>query len=97
VTLSLTDCPEDPANPAQCTGTTTPLGSADELPIRSAQVSKVIWLIIGIGATLLFGAILVRLARRLRRARRGPADPTPEAEPAPEGDPAAEAADEPAR
>ncbi|MCW2797721.1 MAG: hypothetical protein JWM79_3218 [Nocardioides sp.] len=97
VTLSLTDCPEDPANPAQCTGTTTPLGSADELPIRSAQVSKVIWLIIGIGAALLFGAILVRFARRLRRARRGPLQPDPEAEPAPEGDPAAEAADEPAR
>ena len=48
----------------------TPLGSSDSLPIRSAQVSDVIWLILGAGVALLFGAILVRLVRRFRQARR---------------------------
>ncbi len=48
----------------------TPLGSSDSLPIRSAQVSDVIWLILGTGVALLFGAILVRLVRRIRQARR---------------------------
>lgn len=47
-----------------------PLGARAELPIRSAQVSNVIWLIMGSGAALLFGAIGVRLFRRVRAARR---------------------------
>lgn len=42
------------------------LGSSDSLPIRSAQVSGVIWVIMGSGAILLFGAIGVRLFRRMR-------------------------------
>jgi hypothetical protein len=46
------------------------LGASDRLPIRSAQVSNVIWLILGSGVTLLFGAIVVRLVRRLRAATR---------------------------
>lgn len=46
-----------------------PLGSTDTLPIRSNQVSDVIWLIMGTGVALLFGAIAVRLVRRIRRAR----------------------------
>ena len=46
-----------------------PLGSTDQLPIRSAQVSKVIWLILGTGLALLFSAIAVRLFRRIRAAR----------------------------
>lgn len=67
----------------------TPLGSSDGVPIRAAQVSDVIWLIIGTGAALLFGAIGVRLARRIRAARRTPSDAvaddlTPEAEAAEE-------------
>lgn len=45
------------------------LGSSDSLPIRSNRVSSVIWLIIGTGVALLFGAILVRLYRRVRAAR----------------------------
>ncbi len=44
------------------------LGATDQLPIRSAQVSAVIWLILGTGLGLLFLAIVVRLARRVRRA-----------------------------
>lgn len=48
----------------------TPLGSSDQLPIRSAQVSNVIWLILGTGVALLLGAIAVRLVRRVRSAAR---------------------------
>ena len=47
-----------------------PLGSSVELPIRAAQVSEVIWVIIAGGAAMLFGAIAVRLFRRIRAARR---------------------------
>ena len=49
----------------------TPLGATDTLPIRSVQVSQLIWVIIGAGVALLFGAIVVRLVRRVRRARAG--------------------------
>lgn len=48
----------------------TPLGTTTNLTVRSAQVSNLIWLILGAGATLLFGAIAVRLFRRVRAARR---------------------------
>ncbi|WP_244930669.1 DUF6049 family protein [Nocardioides sp. W7] len=64
----------------------TTVGTSDRLPIRAAQVSDVIWLIIGTGAALLLGAIGVRLARRFRAARRtsgdaaAPDDASPEAE-----------------
>ena len=51
--------------------TGTPLGSTDQLPIRSVQVSQVIWVIVGAGVGLLFGAIIIRLFRRVRRARTG--------------------------
>ncbi len=47
----------------------TPLGSTDTLPIRPTNVSSVIWVILGIGVVLLFGAIFVRLIRRVLRAR----------------------------
>ncbi len=71
----------------------TPLGATTGLTIRSAQVSNVIWLFVGIGCALLFGAIAVRLFRRVRNARRAPretgdspdddgADPTDQKEPA---------------
>jgi hypothetical protein len=52
----------------------TPLGATTELTIRSAQVSNVIWLFLGIGCALLFGAIGVRLFRRVRNARRAARD-----------------------
>lgn len=52
-----------------------PLGSIDVVPIRAAQVSGVIWLIMGSGAVLLFGAIAVRLVRRVRAARAEPQPP----------------------
>ena len=50
----------------------TPIGETTGLTIRSAQVSNVIWLFVGIGCALLFGAIAVRLFRRVRNARRAP-------------------------
>ncbi|WP_193610545.1 DUF6049 family protein [Nocardioides lijunqiniae] len=43
-----------------------PLGSADSFPIRSAQVSTVIWAILGTGTGILFLAIGARLVRRIR-------------------------------
>ncbi len=51
----------------------TPLGGSTALTVRSAQVSNVIWLFLGTGMALLFGAIGVRLFRRVRGARRAPA------------------------
>jgi hypothetical protein len=58
VTLALTDVKD------------SPLGSSDSLPVRSNRVSNVIWLILGTGVALLFGAIVIRLLRRLRAAAR---------------------------
>ncbi len=52
-----------------------PLGSVDRLPIRSAQVSGIIWAIMGVGAFLLFGTIAMRLVRRVRGARAAATDP----------------------
>jgi len=48
----------------------TPLGSSVEVPIRSGQVSEVIWVILGAGAGILFVAIGLRLFRRIRGGRR---------------------------
>jgi len=49
----------------------TPLGAAQRVAIRSAQVSGVIWLILGVGVGLLFLAIVIRIVRRIRRERAG--------------------------
>lgn len=49
----------------------TPLGASQRVAIRSAEVSQVIWLILGTGVGLLFVAIGLRLVRRLRRERGG--------------------------
>ncbi|WP_341924822.1 DUF6049 family protein [Nocardioides psychrotolerans] len=43
------------------------LGSSDQLPIRSGQVSTIIWVVLASGAGILFLAIGVRLVRRFRR------------------------------
>jgi hypothetical protein len=48
----------------------TPLGSTVEVPIRSGQVSEVIWVILGGGVGILFLAIALRLVRRIRGSRR---------------------------
>jgi hypothetical protein len=46
-----------------------PLGAHDQFPMRAEQVSRLIWVIIGAGLALLFGAVVVRLARRVLRSR----------------------------
>ena len=46
------------------------LGGSDELSVRSARVSNVIWLFLAAGIALLFGTIGVRLVRRVRVSRR---------------------------
>ena len=46
-----------------------PLGGSDELSVRSARVSNVIWLFLAAGIGLLFGTIGFRLVRRVRAAR----------------------------
>jgi hypothetical protein len=47
----------------------TAFGSGDPFPMRAVQVSALIWVIIGAGVALLFGAIIVRLVRRVWRSR----------------------------
>lgn len=47
----------------------TPLGAAQRVAIRSAQVSGVIWVILGVGVGLLFLAIALRIVRRIRSER----------------------------
>lgn len=58
VTLQLTDA------------TGRDLGTDTSLPIRTAQVSMIIWVFIAAGLALLFAAIVIRLVRRLRRGTR---------------------------
>ncbi|NPC98760.1 DUF6049 family protein [Nocardioides sp. zg-DK7169] len=48
----------------------TALGSSDQLPIRAAQFSVVIWVIIGGGLALFLGAVAVRVVRTVRARRR---------------------------
>jgi signal recognition particle receptor subunit beta len=43
-----------------------PVGGQASFPLRAAQVSDVIWIVWAVGAGLLFGAIAVRLFRRIR-------------------------------
>jgi hypothetical protein len=45
------------------------LGGSDDLSIRSARVSNIIWLFLATGVGLLFGTIGFRLFRRVRAAR----------------------------
>ncbi|MFD0806076.1 DUF6049 family protein [Nocardioides caeni] len=47
------------------------LGGTDTLPLRTGQVSIVIWAIMGSGVAILLVAIGIRLFRRVRRARAG--------------------------
>lgn len=50
------------------------LGSTASVPVRVGQVSDIIWLFLVTGGALLFGAIGVRLFRRIRAAGRPEAD-----------------------
>jgi hypothetical protein len=62
------------------------LGSLDSVPIRSAQVSTVIWVIMASGAGILFLAVAARLVRRFRH--RNDPDPEPQPQPDPQPEPA---------
>jgi hypothetical protein len=62
-----------------------PLGSSDTVPVRAAQVSRVIWLIMGLAGGLLLLAIILRLVRRIRGGGSGGDDPGDD--PAPVGGP----------
>ncbi len=46
-----------------------PLGSSDELPIRAARVSALIWIAMALGALVLFGMIGYRLPGQIRQRR----------------------------
>ena len=46
-----------------------PVGSAETLSVRSSSVGLVLWAIMAGGAVVLFGAIALRLVRRVRRRR----------------------------
>jgi hypothetical protein len=46
-----------------------PLGSTDELPIRAARVSALIWIVMAIGGVVLFGMIGYRLPGQIRARR----------------------------
>jgi hypothetical protein len=48
-----------------------PLGAEDTFPMRAGGVSRLIWVIIGVGVALLFTAIAIRLTRRIVAARAG--------------------------
>jgi hypothetical protein len=47
----------------------TPLGSRTQFTVRTSNVSTVIWLIMVVGGSLLFFAIVIRLIRRIRRRK----------------------------
>lgn len=47
-----------------------PLGSVDELPIRAARVSALIWFVMAAGGLVLFGMIGYRLPGQIRARRR---------------------------
>jgi len=55
-----------------------PLGSEASIPIRTARVSRIIWLFIACGLGLLFAAIVIRLVRRVRSGPDDPDDDTAE-------------------
>lgn len=64
----------------------TQIGATDTVPMRSGQVSDVIWVILAVGLGLLFGAVVVRGIRRALASRRAQHDgggPDPAPDPAP--------------
>ncbi len=67
----------------------TPLGASVDVPIRSGQVSQVIWVILGAGCGILFVAIGLRLFRRIRR-RGVSTSSTPDNSSTPDGSPTAD-------
>lgn len=50
------------------------VGDGADIPLRTGQVSIIIWWFIGVGCALLFGAIAIRFVRRIRAAQAESAD-----------------------
>jgi hypothetical protein len=48
----------------------TALGQPDTLSVRSSRVGEILWLVMAVGAGLLFAAIAFRIGRRIRQRRR---------------------------
>lgn len=61
-----------------------PLGSSDVLPVRAARVSALIWIVMALGALVLFGMIGYRLPGQIRQRRAELAAAEAAAEPADE-------------
>lgn len=59
-----------------------PLGSSDLLPVRAARVSALIWIVMALGALVLFGMIGYRLPGQIRQRRAELAAAEAAAEPA---------------
>ncbi|GAA1436435.1 hypothetical protein GCM10009641_35640 [Mycobacterium cookii] len=59
-----------------------PLGSSDVLPVRAARVSALIWIVMALGALVLFGMIGYRLPGQIRQRRAELAAAEAAAEPA---------------
>ena len=48
----------------------TPLGQPTQVSIRSSRVGLILWIVMAVGGTALFVAIVLRIWRRVRRRRR---------------------------
>jgi hypothetical protein len=62
-----------------------PLGSSDELPIRAARVSALIWIAMAAGGLVLFGMIGYRLPGQIRQRRAELAAADADRDPVPDG------------
>jgi hypothetical protein len=52
------------------TGSGDRLYAGPQVPVRSSRVGLVVWVVMGVAATVFFAAIALRIARRVRRRRR---------------------------
>jgi hypothetical protein len=48
----------------------TPLGESTQVSIRSSRVGRILWIVMIVGGTALFVAIVLRIWRRVRQRRR---------------------------
>ena len=54
--------------------TGTPLGAPATLSIRTSNVGRIVWVVMAVGGLLLFVAVVLRIARRVRTRRRAAPD-----------------------
>jgi hypothetical protein len=52
------------------TGSGERLYAGPQVPVRTSRVGLVVWVVMGVAATVFFAAIVVRIVRRVRRRRR---------------------------